>query len=163
MVEVNVTIEPQSLAYLKKLTDMPSQVPRAVQRGLDAGLEIVKNNLLNKRLSGQGPFPVAQHRLGEVTGLLKATVYARSVLQGSKVIGYIGAEAPYAGVHEYGAVISAKNAPFLVFKVLGRTVRTKEVTIPARAPFTTEVESEETEFLIADRIVGEVLELGKEE
>src|SRR5215510_11818953 len=122
MVEVNVTITPASMAYLKKLTDMPKEVPSAVKRGLDSGLAIVKDRLVNRRLSGAGPFPVSQHRLGERTGLLKATVETRSVIQGNKVIGYIGSDVPYAGVHEYGAVISAKHAPFLVFKVLGKVV-----------------------------------------
>jgi phage gpG-like protein len=163
MVEVNVTITPASLAYLKKISDMPKQVPAAIKRGLDSGLEIVKDRLIHRRLSGQGPYPVSQHRLGQVTGLLQATVTTRSVVQGNKVIGYVGSDAPYAGVHEYGAVISAKNAPFLVFKVLGKTIRTKQVTIPARAPFTTEMESAETSELIVDKIMAEVLKLGTEE
>jgi hypothetical protein len=162
MLEVNVVIDAKSIAYLKKISDMPRQVPGAIQRGLNTGLETIKERLITKRLSGQGPFPPSQHRLGEVTGLLKATVYSRSIIQGNKVIGYIGAEAPYAGVHEYGAVIKAKNAPFLVFKVRGKTIRTKEVTIPARAPFSTEVDSAASTKIIADAVFNEVSELGSE-
>jgi len=162
MVEVKVTIDAATIAYLKKISEMPRQVPRAVQRGLDEGLEIVKENLIRKRLSGQGPFPPSAHRLGVVTGLLQATVNTRSILRGNRVTGYIGSDAPYAGVHEYGKLIRAKNAPFLVFKVRGKTVRTKEVTIPERAPFRTEVESPESRKIVSGKVVEEVMDLGKE-
>lgn len=47
--------------------------------------------------------------------------------------GLIGSRVKYAGVHEKGATIKAKNAPRLVFKIPGVGVRTaKQVTIPAR-------------------------------
>jgi len=163
MVEVKVNIDAKSVAYLKKLSDMPKEVPAAIQRGLDEGLQIVKQNLQQRRLSGQGPYPPSEHRLGVITGLLHASVYTSTVVQGNKVIGRIGSDVPYAGVHEYGMVISAKNAPFLVFKVLGKTIRTKTVTIPERAPFRTEVESAESAQIISDAIAREVLELGTEE
>src|SRR5262252_6314920 len=148
MVEIKITIPPESIAYLKKLYDMPRGVPSAIQRGLDRGLQVVKRHLVEDRLNGHKPFSPSEHRLGERSGTLKGSVYTRSVIGGSKVTGTIGSDVIYAPVHEYGAVISAKNAPFLVFKVLGRVVRAKQVTIPERAPFRTEIESPETTKLI---------------
>jgi phage gpG-like protein len=159
MLSLNININSQSAAYLRKLVAMPSQVPGAIQRGLDNALDVLKDRIINKRLSGQGPYPPSQHRLGEVTGLLKATVTSRSLIRGNSVIGYIGADAPYAAVHELGKVIRAKNAPFLVFRILGKTIRTKQVTIPARKPFATEVESAASAKLIAQSVVDEVLKL----
>jgi phage gpG-like protein len=41
---------------------------------------------------------------------------------------------PYPRVHQFGAVIEAKNAPYLRFKTAGGWVRKKRVEIPAR-PF----------------------------
>lgn len=38
----------------------------------------------------------------------------------------------YAAVHEFGATIKARNAPFLVFEYQGHLVRVKSVTIKAR-------------------------------
>lgn len=63
------------------------------------------------------------------TGRLQSSVdYAASgdgVTVGTKLI--------YARVHQYGAVIKAKNAPFLVFpNGQGGLFRKKQVTIPAR-------------------------------
>lgn len=46
----------------------------------------------------------------------------------------VGSNKIHAGVHQGGAVISAKNGPFLVFRMGGKLVKTPSVTIPAR-PF----------------------------
>jgi len=53
-------------------------------------------------------------------------------VQGDRVT--VGTNVLYAPVHQFGATITAKRAPFLVFQVGGRWVRKKSVTIPAR-PF----------------------------
>ncbi|HEY5609717.1 MAG TPA: phage virion morphogenesis protein [Thermoanaerobaculia bacterium] len=78
--------------------------------------------------------PRSASRLGVVSGRLRRSVIVderklpRAVNVGSDVI--------YASVHEFGAIIKARSAPFLVFTPRGskRLVRTQRVTIPAR-PF----------------------------
>ena len=44
----------------------------------------------------------------------------------------VGLTFPYAGVHQDGATIRAKNADYLVFRVGEQWVKKKEVTIPQR-------------------------------
>ena len=164
-VEVKVTITPESVAYLKKLYDAPRGMSSAIRLGLDNAMDTIKTRLIANRLSGSGPFDPSEHKLGEVSGVLQGSVYTRTAIGGGYVVGYIGAEAfserggDYAPVHEYGAVISAKNAPFLVFQILGRTIKTKTVTIPERAPFRTELESPETAETISEEVVAKVTEL----
>lgn len=46
----------------------------------------------------------------------------------------VGTNVIYAAVHQFGATISAKNADFLHFMVVGNHVQKRQVTIPAR-PF----------------------------
>ena len=46
----------------------------------------------------------------------------------------IGTNVKYAAIHQLGGVISAKNRPYLRFKIGDRFVSKKSVTIPAR-PF----------------------------
>jgi len=46
----------------------------------------------------------------------------------------IGTNVVYAAMHQLGGTVTAKSAPFLMFKVGGRFVRKTSVTIPAR-PF----------------------------
>ena len=140
-----------------KLAQLPDELPQAIRRGMDSGLKLVAGRIQQKRLGGSGPYPVDQNRLGARTGLLQRSVYTTpSIIQGTQVIGAIGATTFYSVVHEYGKVIEAKQAPFLRFKIGDRWIRTKSVTIPARAPFTTELQSPDTARLISDAINSEI-------
>lgn len=53
---------------------------------------------------------------------------------GDALEGELFAGAPYAGVQEEGAVILARRAKYLKFRVAGRWVQVRRVVIPAR-PF----------------------------
>lgn len=44
----------------------------------------------------------------------------------------IGTNKPYAAIHQFGGVIKPQRAKSLVFRLGGRTVRAKQVKIPAR-------------------------------
>jgi phage virion morphogenesis protein len=44
----------------------------------------------------------------------------------------VGSNKIYAAVHQFGATITAKNAPALVFRVAGGFARVRSVRIPAR-------------------------------
>ena len=65
---------------------------------------------LRDAVSWRGPTPIP--------GGVKSEIYMAQ-----------NASAVYQRIHEQGGVIRARNAPFLVFKVNGRWVRTKQVTI----------------------------------
>ena len=162
MVEVKVTIEPETVRYLRKLSEMPREVPKAVQRGLESALVTVTESLKTRRLSGRGPYPPSQHKLGARSGVLRDSVYYRTSVRGNTVTGTIGSDVLYAPVHEYGAVIHARNKPYLVFKIRGKTIRAKSVTIPERAPFRTEAESAQTARIIAHEVTSEVERLGSQ-
>jgi len=64
------------------------------------------------------------------TGRLRNSLTYR--VQGDTV--EVGTNVLYAGVHQSGMTIRAKNAPWLVFKTPTGFAKVKEVTIPAR-PF----------------------------
>lgn len=64
------------------------------------------------------------------TGHLASEVRIRRVNQWAVKVGVWGVI--YAAVHEYGAVITPKNAEFLHFFVDGEEVFTKQSVIPAR-------------------------------
>lgn len=67
------------------------------------------------------------------TGVLaRSTGYERS--EGRRTLGYaVGPASVYGPVHEFGAVIKPKSAPWLVFQLLtGGWVKVKQVTVPAR-------------------------------
>jgi phage virion morphogenesis protein len=58
----------------------------------------------------------------------------------------VGTNVLYAGVHQFGATIAAKSAPYLHFKAGGRWAKKKSVTIPAR-PFLGVDDEDEAEIL----------------
>ncbi len=65
------------------------------------------------------------------TGLLMNSISSR--VTGNSV--FVGVPYFWAAVHQFGATITAKAAPFLRFKVGGRWASKRSVTIPARPIF----------------------------
>jgi hypothetical protein len=136
--EVKLTVPSASQAVLQKMSGLQSEMPKAIKRGLDSGLQFAVGRIKTDRLSGQGPYDPSEHRLGERSGVLRSSLIANpAVISGNTVTGSIDVGTPYAYTHEYGATITARNAPFLVFKIEGKWIRTKKVVIPERAPFRT--------------------------
>ena len=91
----------------------------------DIGQKVV-SRAVDGYLSGPRP-----GKLGRVTGALAGSIKYRKTTRGVE----IGTNLPYAPVHEYGAIIRAKNVPFLRFMTRDKKWHSvKEVRIPKR-PF----------------------------
>jgi hypothetical protein len=134
----------------------------AMRRRMDTENQFTVDAIVEKRLTGKGPFPPAEHRLGERTHRLRPSLRRTdSEVSGSAVMGSIGTNVIYAGVHEYGfdgevtiRPHSRKRIETQSFAGLGkRTLRRKvrkadtfvgafkrRMKLPARAPITTGVE-----------------------
>lgn len=88
--------------------------------------------------------------LGVVTNRLRGSLRAaRTSVSSSGIEGAIGTNVEYAGVHEYGATIKAKNKPYLRFNIGGRWVQKKSVTIPARPFLSTGIQERESNYSAA--------------
>lgn len=142
----------------------------AMKRALDAEMQLAIAHITEQRLTGQGPFPVSQHRLGVRTGLLRKSLdHTPAVISGTTLsAAALTTGVKYAAIHEFGGVIEFKPRPGsvrlktnakgqLVRQADGRlavfarsgakrartvTFMTKghKVTMPARAPITTGIE-----------------------
>lgn len=148
--ELTITVEipPDSQAILKKLTEMPDKVPIAIKRGMDRALGIVRGSIQRDSLSGKGPFPKEQHRLGERTGALRGSLLNEpAVIQGNTVTGSIGLHHKYGHIHEFGMLIFGK--PLLRFQIEGKWIIARKVLIPARAPVRFGVESK-TDYIASE-------------
>jgi hypothetical protein len=98
----------------------------AIKRGMDRGVKYAEGQIIAKRLTGQGPFPPSEHRLGVRTGRLRASVRSTAaVIAGDIVTASIGSDVVYAPVHEFG----------FTGTVRGRSGRSRSMRIPERAPF----------------------------
>jgi phage gpG-like protein len=134
---IKVELSPSAIALLQRFDKMPSEFPHAVARGMTKALEVVTGRIQEKRLSGKGPFPVEEHRLGQVTQqLVRSTRAAPAtvVSEGthSEVVGAIGASVIYAAVHEFGfqGEVNVKASA-------GRKAYKRNMNMPERAPFRT--------------------------
>lgn len=116
-VAITIQLSPQAIALTQKYKNASTQVPQAIQRGMTRALQIVAGRIQVRRLTGKGPFPVEQHRLGERSGQLKLrtrSTPAKITTTGdtSTIEGAIGSSAYYAAFQEYGTKTLPERAPF---------------------------------------------------
>jgi|SRR6516165_8743968 hypothetical protein len=145
MTTIHIVIPPETTAKMVKIQALPDELPLAMKRGMDYALEQVRGRIQRDRLSGKGPYPPEEHRLGIVTQQLQRSLRAEpAVIRGSTIVGSIGSPVFYGALHEYGwsgTVVRGQGKPYLM-------------TIPARAPVGTGVE-ENVDF-IAGSLVDEI-------
>jgi phage gpG-like protein len=71
--------------------------------------------------------------LKQQTGKLRESVFHQVTMVGDGVQAVIGANAPYAHIHEYGGIIEPVNALALRFQVDGHWVMVRRVVMPERS------------------------------
>lgn len=99
----------------------PMVIRKSLEQALEVGLEASRRRMAP---GGGGP----RIRSGRLARSMGWRIYQN----GDTFIGEIYADAPYAGVQEYGTQIQAAKADYLKFRVQGRWVQAKRVEIPAR-------------------------------
>lgn len=148
VVTITAELPPETVQVIKNLQELPDEIPKSIKRGMDRALSVVRGRIQTTRLSGLGPFPPDQHRLGEVSGTLRGSLVEvpAEITGGDPAVITGGIQVPesviYGRVHEFGMSIYPKNGPFLVFRIpplTGKVYFAKKVTIPARATITTGV------------------------
>jgi phage virion morphogenesis protein len=65
----------------------------------------------------------------------------------------VGSNKVYAAIHQFGGVIKAKKAPFLVFRTTAGLAFAKQVTIPARPYLGLSAEDEDTILDVAETML----------
>lgn len=108
-----VQFSADQIAKLKRCADeLPGQALAAIQRGVNRASQLVVAGIQEKRLTGQGPFPVSEGRLGVRTNRLRSSLRATAAqTQDGEVTATIGTNVVYAAIHEYGGVIERTVKP----------------------------------------------------
>jgi hypothetical protein len=157
---ITVQLSPGALELIEKFNGAPTVIPQAIKRGMDRALEVVTGRIQEKRLSGIGPFPVEEHRLGQVTQQLWRSTRATPSTVTSEgaqavVTGKIGASVIYAAAHEFGFLGEVQVKAFTTKK--GRTVKahTRRMNVRERAPFRTGI-GENLDY-ISETVSGSVM------
>ena len=167
----NITIKTTPEGLTEKLKNARAVVNKALARELTRQLLYTTGRIQENRMTGKGPFPASEHRLGLVSGRLRRSVRstAATVVDGV-VTGAIGSNVKYMGVHEFGGstaphIIEPKRlGKSLRFMIGGRVVFAKMVKhpgsrFPARAPIFTGIQERESQIGNAlTRAVSEALE-----
>lgn len=104
--DVKITLSPEAIATAKKLEAMPGALPAAVASGVDKGNQFAIARIQRERLTGRGPFPPEEHRLGVRTNRLRGSLNATpAIIAGQVISASIGTNVKYAAIHEFGGVI----------------------------------------------------------
>ncbi len=119
---ITITFDEEGKRLLAKLAAFPVEMRQAIARGMDKGLGLMLGQITRTRFTGQGPFPVGEHRLGvgksrpghqgnrlrnslrwNATGLPGNTSGGQpSQIAGDTISGQIGTNVEYMGSHEFG-------------------------------------------------------------
>lgn len=137
---IGIVLPPETRAKIIKLQDLPHTLPLAVKRGMDYALSIVRGRIQSQRLSGKGPYPPDDHRLGIVSQQLQRSLREEpAVIAGNTVRSSIGSPVFYGALHEYGwsgTVVRGQGKPY-------------KMTIPERAPVRTGLD-ENAEYIASE-------------
>ncbi|KAF0176439.1 MAG: phage virion morphoproteinis protein [Limisphaerales bacterium] len=106
---MNLPLTSNARQILAELHGKPRRIMQAIAAALDTQNELTVSHIKEKRLSGKGPFPASEGRLGVKTNRLRNSLRrSRAVISGSAVDSAIGTNVEYAGIHEFGGLISRK-------------------------------------------------------
>lgn len=87
----------------------------AVAAAMNRENQMAIARISSERLSGQGPFPPADHRLGARTNRLRQSLRAsEAVVLPDAVVSTIGSNVFYAAIHEFGAEFTRKKTVGMV-------------------------------------------------
>lgn len=129
------------------IQELPEQFEKGLKRGMRKAMVFAEQEAKNS-------FGQAGH-LNSRSGRLKNSIESSVRKTGIGYIGSLNSDVVYAAVHEYGAVIHAKNDKYMKFPIDGRWVTVEKVVIPPR-PFMEPAISENVEE-INEIIVREII------
>lgn len=173
--ENKIQITPEAQEILKDLKQ-PAWIAEAIAKAMAVQNQLTLAQISRQHLTGQGPFPVDEHKLGVRTGRLRGAASANAPeIRDQRVETSIGDSVEYAAIHEFGGRIHRearsgtvrlrtdsagellRQAGFSHLAVFAKPShkRAKEVSyqaaahdmeMPERAPFRTGIEERMPEY-----------------
>jgi hypothetical protein len=141
---VEITFSKEMRNLLDKFEDIGPVMSEAVRAGMDTANRFAAGVIKRERYTGNGPFPVSQHKLGHRTRTLIRAFFVddAEIINADKVevksgMGASGMAAKYFGYHEFGTGGMPERAP----------LRTALESDPIQQIYITEFEKKLTEAL----------------
>jgi phage gpG-like protein len=99
---VQIGISSNAAAVAERVGN-PRPMLEAIARAMDLENDLTVGHIQAKHLTGKGPYPPSEHRLGEVTEMFRKSLRrSAAVIEENAVTSGIGTNLRYAGVHEFG-------------------------------------------------------------
>jgi len=130
MIEIGITSNAQQV--VAQLREFPPAMLTAIARALDLENELTVGHIQKDHLTGHGPFPPSEHRLGVISNRLRSSLWpsaAKATPEG--VISSIGTNVSYAGSHEYGfdGTVTVRSFTRRIFARRGQAFRESTFTL----------------------------------
>jgi phage gpG-like protein len=102
-----IKLSPQAEKIVSAYGTLPHRLIDAMRRAMDESNQLAIANIKAAHLTGKGPFPIEEHRLGRVTGRLRGSVSATETREtgNGRLQSAIGSNVVYAAIHEFGGAI----------------------------------------------------------
>ena len=102
-----IELTPKAEKIVRSLQTLPGRIITAIAGGMDEANQYAVAKIQKDHLTGRGPFPPEEHRLGVVTNRLRGSVWASQATPVSDraVESAIGSNVVYAAIHEFGGRI----------------------------------------------------------
>ena len=117
--QIKIVLDAPAQAVVAQMQSLPTRVLQDIAAAMKKENQFTVSHIQAEHLTGQGPFPVEQHKLGVRTNRLRSSVRATDpVISGQTIDSAIGSNVLYAAIHEFGGRI---NKPARQAKVRLRT------------------------------------------
>jgi hypothetical protein len=108
MIAIAITSNARQIA--ENIRDLNERgIGAAIAAAMDFQNQQTKTHIEDERLTGEGPFPPSEHKLGVRSGLLRRSLRATPArVTGRTVTSAIGTNIFYAAIHEFGGSFQRK-------------------------------------------------------
>lgn len=107
--QIKIELTQEAQGVVAKLQTLPARIIQSIAAAMNAENLITVSHIQRKHLTGTGPFPPEQHKLGIRTQRLRSSARASdAIITGQTVDSSIGSNVLYAAVHELGGRINKK-------------------------------------------------------
>ena len=112
---VNITLSPESKAYIESLEKMPADMPRVIARVMDKQNNLTVAYIQRTYLSFPKDGPPQLNGLRVQSNRLRGSIRAsKAVITGAGISSAIGSNVKYAALHEFGGKFTRTQKPGVV-------------------------------------------------
>ena len=107
---IKIELTEKAKGLMGAVASMPDWGMAAFAKGMDQANQMALSHIQRQHLTGVGPFPVDEHKLGVVSNRLRGGAWASpATVSGTTVASEIGSPVKYAEWHEFGLVFTRKG------------------------------------------------------